>query len=141
MGHEHLKHHEITGKILAAAFEVHKVMGNGFQEKFYQKALSMELAAQKLVFQEEYHIPVYYKGILLGNRYVDFFVERSVTIEIKAQIELLPAHFAQAINYLEAYNLEIGMLINFGAPSLQYHRFTNKKYNPKIPHPISKSDQ
>jgi GxxExxY protein len=130
MSYEHLKLSELTGKVIACAMEVHREMGNGFQEKIYQKALETEFTMRSIQHIREFHIPVYYKGLLMGNRYVDFLVEQILSVELKAVMELQPAHFAQAINYLEAYNIEIGMLINFGAPSLQFHRLTNKKFRP-----------
>lgn len=110
--------------------EVHKELGNGFQEKIYQKALQIEFHMHGIQHVLEFHIPVYYKGLLMGNRYVDFMVEQILSVELKAVMELQSAHFSKAINYLEAYNIEIGMLINFGAPSLQFHRLTNKRFKP-----------
>ena len=73
-------------------------------------------------------MPVYYKKLLVGTRRVDFLVEEIISVEIKALIKLEPVSLAQGINYLEAYNLEVGLLINFGSPSLEFHRLNNKKY-------------
>ncbi|MDD4352130.1 MAG: GxxExxY protein [Candidatus Gracilibacteria bacterium] len=120
------KHSDLTGKIIGAAMEVHKILGNGFQEVIYQRALAIELDKQDLSFTREHEVQIYYKGEEIGTRRVDFFVEDKVMVEIKAVIKLEDVHLAQAINYLEAYNLEIGLLINFGAKSLEFKRVINK---------------
>ena len=122
------KYSELTGKIIACAFEVHKTLGNGFQELIYQRALDYEMLLQGLNFIREFEMEIYYKEKSVGKRRVDFLVEGIISVELKALIKLEPVHFAQAINYLEAYNLEIGLLINFGATKLEFHRFKNKKY-------------
>ena len=122
------KYSEITAKILNSAFEVHSILGNGFQDVIYQRALAQEMNQRNLNFCREFEMPIIYKGNQIGTRRVDFFVEDKIMVELKAIINLEDVHIAQAINYLEAYNLEIGMLINFGATSLKYHRLTNKKY-------------
>ncbi|MEY3052904.1 MAG: hypothetical protein RLY31_2689 [Bacteroidota bacterium] len=125
---------ELTGKIIGCAMEVHKVFGNGFQEVVYQRALAIELAAQGLTFSQEHEMDIYYKGQKVGKRRVDFFVEKKVMVELKAVLQLENAHFAQAINYLEAYGLNIGLLINFGSKSLQFKRIskpTKHIYNPQ----------
>ena len=125
---EQYKYSELTGKILGCAFEVHKILGNGFQEVIYQRALEIEMGKQLIPFKREYEMPIFYKEEQIGTRRVDFLVEKVVSVEIKAIIRLEDVHLAQAINYLEAYNLEIGMLINFGAKSLEYKRLINAKY-------------
>ncbi|MCB0090457.1 MAG: GxxExxY protein, partial [Caldilineaceae bacterium] len=111
-----------TGKIIGCAIEVHKTLGNGFQEVIYQRALAIEMARQKLDFSREHQMDIFYKGQQIGTRRVDFFVERKVMVELKAVIRLEDVHLAQAINYLEAYGLEVGLLINFGSRSLQFKR-------------------
>lgn len=121
------KHSDITAKIIGAVMEVHKILGNGFQEVIYQRALAIELENYGLAFSREHEMPVEYKGIQIGTRRVDFFVEEKVMVEIKAVIKLEDVHLAQAINYLEAYNLEIGLLINFGAKSLEFKRLMKTK--------------
>jgi len=83
---------------------------------------------QGLSFAREFDMPVFYKQWQVGTRRVDFLVEGKISVEIKAVIKLEPVNLAQAINYLEAYNLEIGQLINFGSPSLEFHRLKNKKF-------------
>ena len=122
------KYSELTGKIIGCAIEVHKFLGNEFQEVIYQRALAHEMELQGLSFKREYEMPIYYKHWQVGTRRVDFLVEGKISVEIKAVVKLEPVHFAQAINYLEAYNLEIVQLINFGSMSLEFHRLENKKY-------------
>jgi len=125
---EQYKYSDITEKIIGSAIEVHKILGNGFQEVIYQRALALEFAIQGLSFNREFEMPVYYKGDHIGTRRADFLVQEVISVEIKAVILLEDVHLAQAINYLEAYNLEIGMLINFGAKSLQFKRLINPKF-------------
>ncbi len=122
------KYSELTGKIIGAAMEVHRILGNGFQEVIYQRALAKEMLSQGLAFNREFEMPIYYKNEHIGSRRVDFLVEDIISVELKAITKLEDVHFAQAINYIEAYNLEIGFLLNFGANSLEYKRFENKKY-------------
>ncbi len=115
-------HSDLTRKIIGCAMEVHRTLGNGFQEVIYQRALEIEMAQQGLAFSREHEMDIFYKGVKIGNRRVDFFVEGKVMVEIKAVIELEDVHLAQAINYLEAYGLEVGLLLNFGSRSLQFKR-------------------
>lgn len=110
--------------------EVHKHLGNGFQEVVYQRALSIEMQMQRIDFSREHEMPLHYKGHDIGTRRVDFFVENKIMVEIKAIINLEDVHLAQAMNYVEAYNLEIGLLINFGAKSLQHKRVHNNNIKP-----------
>ena len=109
---------------------VHSRLGNGFQEVIYQRALEIEMNLAELEFKREYEMPIFYREVHIGTRRVDFLVENVISVELKALINLEDVHFAQAINYLEAYNLEIGLLINFGERSLNFKRLTNKKYIP-----------
>lgn len=127
---DQLKHDEITRKIIGCAMKVHATLGNGFQEKKYQKALELEMAFNRLVFEREKAMPIYYRDEQIGERRVDFFVQGLIMVELKAIIELEPVHLAQGLNYLEAYNMEIGLLINFGSKSLTFKRLLNKKFNP-----------
>ena len=108
---------------------VHAKMGNGFQELIYQRCLAIELSKANIQFAREMEMEIYYDTELVGKRRVDFFVENTIMVELKAMIKLEDGHLNQTINYLEAYNMEVGLLLNFGAPSLQFHRFANKKYN------------
>ena len=124
------KYSELTGKIIGCAMEVHRILGNGFQEVIYQRALEIEMKNQFINFSREHEMPVYYKHEQIGMRRVDFLVEEKVSVEIKAIVQLEDVHLAQAINYLEAYNLEIGLLINFGSKSLQFKRVINSKHKP-----------
>jgi len=117
---------ELTAKIIGCALEVHKVLGNGFQEVIYQRALAIEMMHQGLSFVREQEMQIYYKGQGIGTRRVDFFVDNKVMVEIKAVIQLEDVHLAQAINYLEAYGIGVGLLINFGAKSLQFKRVMKK---------------
>ncbi len=108
---------------------VHKTLGNGFQEVIYQRALEKEMALHGLSFVREFEMPIFYKEEQIGTRRVDFLVEKVISVELKALVKLEDVHLAQAINYLEAYNLEIGMLINFGGKSLEFKRLINPKFN------------
>lgn len=128
MINEQYKYSALTEKIIGCALEVHKILGNGFQEVIYQRALEMEMKLQGLNFSREFEMPVFYKNARIGTRRVDFLVEDVISVEIKAVIQLEDVHLAQAINYLEAYNLEIGLLINFGSKSLNFKRLTNSKF-------------
>ena len=125
------KYSELTAKIIGCAMRVHSALGNGFQEVIYQRALEIEMADERLSFSREHEMPVYYKNQQIGTRRVDFLVEDIVSVELKALIKLEDVHLAQAINYLEAYDLEIGLLINFGSKSLEFKRVQNKKFNQK----------
>ena len=123
-----LLYSDITEKIIGASFEVHKFLGNGFQEVIYQRALAYEMQLEGILFSREFEMPIFYREQQIGTRRVDFLVEGLISVELKAIIKLEDVHFAQAINYLEAYNLEIGLLINFGETSLNFKRLTNKKF-------------
>jgi len=119
---------KLTREIIGCAMEVHKILGNGFQEVVYQRALSIEMRLQNIEHQREFPMPLSYKGFDIGQRRVDFLVANEICVEIKATLHLEDVHLAQAINYLEAFNLQTGLLINFGAKSLQFKRLFNKKY-------------
>jgi len=123
------KYADLTRELINAAMEVHRILGNGFQEVIYQRAYEIELI-QKNLFTvcREVEMPVRYKDHVIGTRRVDFLINNLISIEIKALIKLEDVHLAQALNYLEAYNLEVGLLINFGAKSLEFKRLFNKKY-------------
>ena len=127
-----LKYKEITEKIIGASMKVHAALGNGFQEVIYQRALEIELQESGLEFAREFNMPVFYKERMIGERRVDFLVEGVISVELKAILQLEPVHFAQARNYLEAYNLEVGLLINFGSTSLYFKRLQNPKFKPVL---------
>ena len=131
MINEKYKYSDITSKIIKCSMTVHSELGNGFQEVIYQRALAIEMNLQGLDFSREHEMPVFYKNEQIGTRRVDFLVENVIAVELKAIVELQEIHLAQAINYLEAYDLEIGLLINFGAKSLQFKRLTNKSFKQK----------
>jgi len=107
--------------------EVHGQLGNGFQEVIYQRALAIELANKGLAFSREHEMAISYKGEEIGTRRVDFLVEDKIMVEIKAVINLEDVHLAQAMNYLEAYDLKVGILVNFGSKSMQHKRVHNNK--------------
>jgi GxxExxY protein len=124
---EKYKFSALTGKIIGCAIEVHKILGNGFQELIYQRALEKEMGLQGLSFKREFEMPIFYKKEQIGTRRVDFLIEETVSVEIKALTQLEDVHLSQAINYLEAYHIEIGLLINFGGKSLEVKRLINSK--------------
>lgn len=123
---------ELTYKIIGCAMKVHSALGNGFQEVIYQRALAIEMESQGLSFAREMEMEIFYQGTQIGTRRVDFFVEDRIMVELKAVIQLEEVHLAQAMNYCQAYNLPIGLLINFGAKRLDYKRVYN------VNHPANK---
>lgn len=129
---EEYKYSELTGKIIGASMEVHKILGNGFQEVIYQRALEKQMRLQNVIFDREFEMPIFFKDEHIGTRRVDFLVEGKVSVELKALAKIEDVHLAQAINYLEAYNLEIGLLINFGTKRLEFKRLINSKFNKNI---------
>jgi GxxExxY protein len=126
------KYGDVTEKIIGASFRIHGTLKNGFQEIIFQRALELELKVMNLDYSREFEMPVYYLDQQIGTRRVDFLVDGKISVELKAIIKLEDVHIAQAMNYFEAYNLEIGLLINFGSKRLEFHRLTNKKFNPVI---------
>ena len=123
------KYSALTGRIIGCAIEVHNALGPGFQEKIYQRALAIEMSRQGINFIMEYENTVIYKGEIVGKRRSDFLVEEKISVEIKAVSLMDDAHLCQAINYLEVYHLEVGLLINFGARRLIYKRVINSRIN------------
>lgn len=111
---------------------VHSELGNGFQEVIYQRSLAIEFLENDVAFQREMEMPIYYHKQPVGTRRVDFFVENLIMVELKALTTLEDVHIAQALNYLEAYNMEVGLLINFGTRSLEYRRLTNRKFKENV---------
>lgn len=131
-----MMHEALTKKIIGCAMKVHTTLGNGFQEVIYQRALEIEMKLDGLSFAREMEMPIFYWEEQIGTRRVDFFVEDKIMVELKALIRLEDVHLAQAMNYVEAYKMEIGLLINFGSRSLEFKRVHNNKVlkssNPKI---------
>jgi GxxExxY protein len=123
-----VKHEELTHKIIGCAMKVHSVLGNGHQEVIYQRSLAIELREQGLSFVRELTIPIFYGEINVGIRRVDFFVEGVIMVELKAAIRLESIHMAQAMTYIHGYNLPYGLVINFGARSLEFKRIYNLKH-------------
>lgn len=119
-----LKYKEITEKVIGAAFEVHSFLGNGFQEVIYQRALAYEMWKAGLDFQREIEQHIFYKELdePIGTRRADFVVADKVLVELKAVVQLEDVHLAQVLNYLKAYRLEVGLLLNFGSKSLTFKR-------------------
>lgn len=128
-----MKHQELTRRIIGCAMRVHSALGNGFQEVIYQRALVIEMTKEGLSYIREMEMDILYEGQHIGTRRVDFFVEGEIMVELKAVINLIDIHLAQAMNYCQAYNLPIGLLINFGSKSLQFKRVYN------VNHPENKS--
>jgi len=119
----------ITYETIGCAMKVHNTLGNGFQEVIYQRFLAIELEKTKLLFAREIDQDILYDGKLVGKRRADFIIERKLVVELKAIINLEDVHLAQAKNYVVAYDFPKGLLINFGATSLQYKLIFNPKYN------------
>ena len=121
------KYSDLTHNIIGCAMTVHNTLGNGFQEVIYQRALAIELEKAGIVFRREQEMPIFYDGQQIGTRRVDFLVDGKVMVELKALTQLEEVHWAQTINYLESYKLDVGLLINFGAKKLEFKRFVNGK--------------
>lgn len=121
---------EITYKVIGCAMKVHNNLGSGFQEVIYQRCLALEMQQARLNYEREKEQVIYYNGIEVGSRRADFIVEGKVVVELKALVNLEDIHLAQAKNYTVAYNFPIGLLINFGALSLQYKKVFNNSYKP-----------
>lgn len=128
-----MKYEELTHKIIGCAMKVHNTLGSGFQEVIYQRALAIEMHKQGVAFQREMEMDIFYEGYKIGTRRVDFFVENTIMLELKALSQLEDVHLAQAMNYCQAYNLPIGLLINFGGKSLEFKRVYN------VNHPENKN--
>ncbi len=116
---------ELTYAVIGAAMEVHKILGGGFLEAVYQKALAYELKLRNIPFEEQVSLQVYYKGQLVGEYFADFVIDGKIILEIKAVSTLNDAHTAQTIHYLTATGYKVGLLINFGSKSLEHRRFVS----------------
>ncbi|GAB2781603.1 GxxExxY protein [Hymenobacter luteus] len=116
------KHTDLTKQIIGCAMRVHSILGSGFQEVIYQRALAVEMTKQQLLFAREVEMPIYYEQEHIGTRRVDFLVAGCILVELKAVSQLEKVHLAQGLNYLEAFYLDVGLLLNFGSPSLEFRR-------------------
>lgn len=125
------KFSQLTSDVIGCAMKVHSALGSGFQEVIYQRAMAIEMEDNGISFAREFEMEVYYKNTQIGTRRVDFLVEQELSVELKAISKLTDASLAQAINYLEAYELEVGLLINFGGRSLEFKRVQNKQFKQK----------
>jgi len=119
-----LKYKDITSKVIGASFEVHKFLGNGFQEVIYQRALAWEFGQAGLEYAREIEQEIFYKNLEypIGKRRADFVVEQKVLVELKAVKQMEDVHLAQVLNYLKAYRLKVGLLINMGSKSMEFKR-------------------
>ena len=122
-----LRYAGLTRRIIGCGMAVHSALGNGFQEVVYQRALAVEMEREGLSFSREHEMPIWYRDVQVGTRRVDFFVEEIVLVELKAISSLENVHLAQGLNYLEAFGLEVGLLLNFGGSRLEFKRLTNQK--------------
>ncbi|TKC05645.1 GxxExxY protein [Pedobacter polaris] len=127
-----MKHKELTHQIIGCAMKVHTVLGSGFREVIYQRALAIEMNKQGLAFSREMEMTIFYDGVDIGTRRVDFFVSDLIMLELKAVSILDDSHLNQAMNYCQAYKLPIGLLINFGGRSLEYKRVYNLNHPDNI---------
>jgi len=124
-----MKYEALTRKVIGCAMKVHSVLGSGFQEVIYQRALAVEMKKQGVVYKREKEMTVVYEGINIGSRRVDFWVEDTVMVEIKALAELEDVHITQVMNYCQIYNIPVGLLINFGAKRLGFKRVYNVNHS------------
>ena len=122
-----LKYPDLTGRVIGCAMAVHSELGNGFQEVVYQRALAIEMRRKGISFSREHEMPIFYRGEQVGTRRVDFFVEEVVLVELKAVSRLDNSHLAQGLNYLEAFRLEVGLLVNFGSTRLEFKRLMKRR--------------
>ena len=117
-----LLYEELTSLILKAAFEVSNELGSGFLESVYQDAIGIALSDKGLSYTAQRPLAVFFRGKVVGNYIADLVVENKIIVELKAVSTLLPEHQAQVINYLKATEYEVGLLLNFGRPKLEYKR-------------------
>jgi GxxExxY protein len=130
-------HEELTKLILEACFEVSRELGAGFLESVYEKSLIVALSHKGLSVASQVPMKVRFRGVIVGDFYADLFVEQKVLIELKAVSRVLPEHKAQVINYLNATAIEVGLLINFGNPRLEYYRLHKRNDLVNPVHPVS----
>ncbi len=133
MQDSNLKHEELTRIIIGCAFDVINELGAGFLESVYEKALLLALRQKGLSVRSQHPIKVMFRKECVGDFFADLLVEDKILIELKAVKAIAPEHQAQIINYLNATGIEIGLLINFGTPKLEYKRFTRTKNHDQNP--------
>ena len=126
-----LKYHEITGQIIGCAMKVHRYFGPGFPEIIYQRTLVIELEQNHLAYSSETEREFFYEDRFIGKRRLDLLVENNILVELKAVAEINNSCYAQVINYLRVFSIEVGLLLNFGSGSLQFKRFINTKQSVK----------
>lgn len=131
----HLQHAAITEKIIGCAMRVHAHFGLGFPEIIYKRSLVIELRKSNLRCNQEVEKDIFYQGEMIGRRRLDLIVEDKILIELKAVNELDKKYISQVINYLKIFDLEVGLLFNFGCESLQFKRLVNTRKNPRNPFP------
>jgi GxxExxY protein len=117
---------DLTKKILEACFEVSKELGIGFIESVYEKALLVALEQKGLKVENQVPLKVRFRGVVVGEFYADLLVEKKVLVELKAVSSFAGEHFARILNYLKATDIEVGLIVNFGNPKLEYRRFNNR---------------
>lgn len=120
-----LAYERVTRQIIGAAMDVHNELGNGFLEKVYENALVIELRQRGLKIERQKPITVYYKTEVVGEYQADLIVEEAVLVELKCVEKMIGAHYSQLANYLKATGIKVGLLINFGASSLEWKRMVN----------------
>lgn len=133
-----LLYKDLSFAIIGAAMEVYNVLGSGFLEAVYQAALEKELTLRGIPFERKVKLPVSYKGNLIGEYEADLVVDGKIIIEIKSVSRFNSAHEAQAIHYLTATGMQLAILVNFGAGSLEYRRIIKSQNNPKNPRQSAK---
>lgn len=125
MPYRELKHEALTKSIIGCAMNVHRYLGPGFPEVIYKRCLGIELKKQQLKHESEVARDIHYHGICVGLRRLDLLVENLVLVELKATAEIKSGDHTQIINLLKIFEIEVGLLINFGKPSLEFKRFAN----------------
>ena len=122
---ETYRHSDLTGKLIGCAMKVHRTIGAGFPELIYHRCLIIELKNSGIFCESEVEREIFYEGIKVGSRRLDLLINKKVIVELKAVHELDPLFYNQILNYLKIFNLEVGLLLNFGNTSLQFKRFIN----------------
>ena len=114
--------YDLAGKVIGLAMKVHRILGPGYLESVYQNALAIEMAEAGIDFEPEKDLDVFYRGRVVGKYRADFVVEGHLILELKACEALLKVHEVQLVNYLATTGIDEGLLLNFGAESLEYKK-------------------